>query len=84
MRHIMQSRSASSLFPIRTDRDCVPGLVALRRGAWQPSLQPERPPQRPAWASRHPAGVTGWPVRDALRGLLVWFERARALNSRAL
>ena len=48
------------------------------RGAWQPAVA--RPaPVRPAAAET----ATGRPARQSLRGLVLWLQRARALNSQA-
>ncbi len=72
----MKTRSQSS-FPMF--RPAAAGLPGLRRGSPSPSFKHERvAPALPVDA----AG--GRPAREALRGLLQWLQRARALNSLGL
>lgn len=52
---------------------------AVRRAAWQPTLQQQTAARRATVDA-----LSGLPVRQALRGLLGWLLRARALNSQAL
>lgn len=49
------------------------------RAAWQPAVA-HPAPARPAAADT----LSGRPARQLLRGLLLWLQRARALNSQAL
>ncbi len=51
-------------------------VVGLRRGVWQPALQP-----KPA---ARPSTLGGRPLLQSLRGLVAWLQRARALNSQVL
>lgn len=69
----MQTRS-QALFPSSSNASAA-GSRGVLRAAWQPSLA-----QQPVRAD----AAVGHPLRQLLRGLLPWLQRARALNSQAL